>query len=418
MSYIRKTIAAASAAALAVSLAGCTPNIGGGSRNAITVDGVEVPAGVFIYYTIQSYKEAASVLKGNTGTDPSVKDVRNSNIDSVDSTDWIQNKATEYVVDYVNIQKEFDAIGVALSQEDIDEAEEMANYYYYEQDPLLVENGVSLDSMIAISQGIYKEQEVFKHYYGFDSEEGCSEDELKDYFEENYARVKYLSISLTDSEGNKVSADEERKLRDLAEEYAEQINSKSTELEKMQEVDAVSQAYDEYKAASTTTAADVAIVTTTTTTTTTADASETTTTTTTDPYANERLIRRTTTTSADAASDETVGTQAQTEEEDEETKNSNKFKDYIFGELGMDKAEVYDYSDEAIYVVIRGDLRERMNEDGYWTENYITSLQSERYQDAFVKKMEEKADKLSVEKNKSAYRRYSPFKLVLEEEEQ
>lgn len=415
MSSIRKSIAAASAAVLAVSLAGCTPNIGGGSRNAVTVDGIDVPAGVFIFYTMQSYDEAASVLKGNTGTKPTVKDVRNSNIDSVDSTDWIQNKATDYVIDYVNIQKEFDAIGGTLSQEDIDEAEEMANYYYA-QDPRLAENGVSLDSLIAISQGMYKEQEVFKHYYGFDSEEGCSEDELKDYFDENYARVKYLSISLTDSEGNKVSADEERKLRDLAKDYAEQINSKSTELEKMQEVEAVSQAYDEYKAASTTTAAEVAIVTTTTTTT--ADASETTTTTTTDPYANERLIRRTTTTSADAASEETVGTQAQTEEEDEDTKNSNKFKDYIFGELGMGKAEVYDYSDEAIYVVIRGDLRERMNEDGYWTENYITSFQSERYQDAFVKKMEEKSGKLAVEKNKSAYRRYSPFKLILEEEEQ
>ncbi|MBP3380512.1 MAG: hypothetical protein J6K77_06600 [Ruminococcus sp.] len=414
MSYIRKTIAAVSAAALAASMAGCTPNIGGGSRTAVTVDGYEVPAGVFIYYTMQGYDEAASVLQGNTGTAPTAKEVRNSNIDSIDSTDWIQNKATEYAVDYVNIQKEFEAIGGTLTQEEIDSAEEMANSFYA-QNELYAENGVSLDSMIDIALGIYKEQAIFKHYYGFDSEEGCSEDELKDYFDENYARVKYLQISLTDSEGNKVSADEERKLRTLAEEYAEQINSKSTELEKLQEVEAVSQAYDEYKAASTTTAADVAVVTTTTTTT--SDASETTTTTTTDPYANERLVKKNTTTTADAASNETVGTQAQTEEEDESTENANKFNDFIFGELDMDKAEVYDYSDEAIYVVIRGDLRERMNEDGYWTDNYITRLQSERYQDSFVKKMEEKSGKLVVEKNKRAYKRYSPFKLVLEEEE-
>ena len=416
MSYIKKTIAAVSAAALAVSMAGCTPNIGGGSRTAETVDGYEVPAGVFIYYTVRGYNEAVSVLKENTGTDPTVKDVRNSNIDSIDSTDWIQNKATDYAVDYVNILREFDAIGGELTQEELDEAEEMANSFYA-QNPLYAENGVSIDSMIEISEGIYKEQAIFKHYYGFDSEEGCSEDELKDYFDENYARVKYLSISLTDSEGNKVSADEERKLRALAEEYVEQINSKSSELEKLQEVEAVSQAYSDYKAAATTTAADAAIVTTTTTTT--ADAPETTTTTTTDPYANERLVKKNTTTSADAAaaSDETVGTQAQAEEEDEATKNANKFNDFIFGELELGKAEVYDYSDEAIYIVIRGDLRERMNEDGYWTDYYITTLQSERYQEAFIEKMESKSELLTVEKNKKAYKRYSPFKLVLEEEE-
>lgn len=416
MISIRKTIAAVSAAALAASLAGCTPNIGGGSRTAMTVDGYEVPAGVFIYYTMQGYNEAASIVEGNTGTAPTAKDVRNSNIDSIDSTDWIQNKATDYIIDYVNILKEFDAIGGTLSKDDIDEAEEMANYYYG-MDPLLAENGVSIDSMIAIAQSMYKEQEIFKHYYGFDSENGCSEDELKDYFDENYARIKYLSISLTDSEGNKVSADEERKLRQLAEDYAKQINSKSTELEKLQEVEAVSEAYDEYQAALTTPADDEAEVTTTTTTTT-ADATETTTTTTTDPYANERLVKKSTTTAADAASDETVGTEAQAEEEeDESTKNANKFNDFIFGELGMGKAEVYDYSDETIYVVIRGDLRERMDEDGYWTDNYITSLQSERYQDAFVDMMEAKSEKLVIEKNKSAYKRYSPFKLVLEEEE-
>lgn len=415
MSYIKKTIAAVSAAALAVSMAGCTPNIGGGSTTALTVDGYEVPAGVFIYYTIQGYNEAASVLQNNTGSAPTVKDVRNSNIDSIDSTDWIQNKATDYVVDYVNILKEFDAIGGELSQEEIDEAEEMANSFY-ENNALVGENGVSLDSLIDISMSIYKEQALFKYYYGFDGEEGCTEDELKDYFDENYARVKYLAIDLTDSEGNKVSADEERKLRALAEEYVEQINSKSSDLEKLQEVEAVSQAYDEYKAASTTAADEEAVVTTTTTTTT--DPTETTTTTTTDPYANERLVKKLTTTAADAATDETVGTQAQTtEEEDESTKNANKFNEFVFTELESGKAVVYDYSDETIYIVIRGDLKEALDEDGYWTDYYITTLQSERYQDAFVEKMEAKSAMLTAEKNKKAYKRYSPFKLVLEEEE-
>lgn len=414
MKTFKKITAVTAALAIASAFAGCTPSIGSGTTEALTIGDKEIPAGVFIYYTMQGFNEAQSIIQTNTGEMPEVKDVKNSNIDSIDSSDWIQNKATDYCAGYAGILEEFEAIGGTLTAEDIDSAEEMADYYYY-QDARLEENGVSLDSMKKIAESTYMEQAIFEHYYGFEGEKGCSEDELKDYFDENFARVKYVSISLLDEAGEKVAPDKEKELRKLAENYAKQVNKKSGELDKMHELDAVSEEYDEYVAAHTTTA-EGEITTTTTTTTTAVD--ETTTTTTTDPYANERLIQKYTTTTTEAADENTLELEteaAETPAEESETdKETRLFNEYIFNELGKGEAKVYDYNENTIYIVMRGDLRERMTEDDYWTEDYILSLQSQRYYEEFTNYLDEKKNSLTVEKNKSAYRRYAPFKLNLE----
>ena len=146
-----KKIAAATAtlAVAASSVAGCSPSIGGNTQNAMTINGREIPAGVFIYYTIQAYSEASAIIQGEGTTAPAIEDVRNSNIDEIDSTSWIQNKATEYCLDYAGLISEFEAIGGQLSKEDKDSAAEMAEYYY-SMDPRLAENGVSLEPTFEI----------------------------------------------------------------------------------------------------------------------------------------------------------------------------------------------------------------------------------------------------------------------------
>ncbi len=414
MKKVKKIITAVLSVTLAATMVGCTPTIGAGTSTAMTIDKYDVPAGLFIYYTMQGYSEASGILEDQRGSAPELKDVKNATIDSVDSTDWIQNKATDYCLDYVTIIKEFDDMGGELSQEDIDSAESMASYYYAQDKSRLDDNGVSLDTMEKMAQMTYKERAVFKHYYGYDGSEGCTEEELKDYFDDNFARIKYVSISLTDSEGNALTEDEQRERRKMAEKYAEQVNKKTDVLDKMHELDKVQEDYDEYIAQQTTTAEGETTVTTTTTTTTTA---ETETTTTTDPYANERLFQKVTTTTADDSQSESDSDTTTTSAEEADTdKDSRLFSDFVFNKLEMNKAEVYDYNDETIYVVLRADLRERMTEDDYWSEDYQESILEMRYYDTFVDMLDEKSKQLTVSKNSKAYRRYEPFKLVLEDE--
>lgn len=411
MRSIKKIIAAAAAVSLVSGLSGCTPSIGSGSTTAMTIEGYDIPAGLFIYYSMQGYNEASQVLQTQNGTAPELKDVRNARIDEIDSTDWIQNRATDYCVDFAGIEREFDAIGGVLSLEDKDNAKSMAEYYYA-MDSRLPENGVSEDTMLKMAESSYKEQAIFKYYYGFDGTMGCSEDELKDYFDENFARVKLVSISLLDSEGEKVSPDKERELRNMAKQYADEINKKTTVTAKLNEVNNVIESYNEYLEKNTIVESDEQEAVTTTTTTATTAANETTTTTTTDPHANERLVQKQTTTSAEEAGTENTETEAA--EETDSEKNARLYNEFIFNDLPIGEAKVYEYSEDTIYVIIRADLRERMTEDDYWTDDYILNLQSMRYYDEFTEMLDEKANSLTIEKNKTAYRRYSPFKLTLE----
>ena len=404
MKTLKKIAAVTAALTVASSFAGCSPSIGGNSQNAATIGEQEVPAGVFIYYTLQAYSEASSIIQGDSETAPEADEIRNANIDEIDSTSWIQNKATEYCKDYAGLVTEFEAIGGKLSSEDIDEAAEMAEYYY-SMDPRLASNGVSLDSMKAIAESTYMETEIFKYHYGFDGEKGCSEEELKDFVDDNFARIKYVSISLKNQDGEKVDSAKEKEIRAMAEDYVKQINSKTGDLKKMHEMDAVSEDYNEYVAANTTTAVGE---TTTTTTTTTTVAGETTTT---DPYANERLIQKATTTTAAASTSTETTTEAA--EESETDKNTRLFNEYVFNDLKAGKAVIYEFSEDTIYVVLRADLRERMTEDDYWSEEYITQFQSIKYYDEYIKYLDEKTNALEVNKNKTAYRRYEPFKLEL-----
>ena len=66
MNKFNKFAAAAAAFALAVTSAGCGApeaiTIGKGTQTALTIDGYEVPAGVFIYNEITAYNNAAYEL--------------------------------------------------------------------------------------------------------------------------------------------------------------------------------------------------------------------------------------------------------------------------------------------------------------------------------------------------------------------
>lgn len=407
MNRIKKFAAALTAFSVAATMASCSaPAIGSGSANAVKVDDYQVKAGVFIFYTLTSYFEAREIV----GSDADAEEIEDAHIDNLEATEWIQNKATEYCSDFVAIEKEFDKIGAELTDEEretIDSAVEQ-----YAGLDIYTENGIGEESVRTIITNEYKRQHVFDYYYGFDGEWGMSEDELKDYFDENFARVKYITLSYLDAEGNELDDSGKKEIREMAEDYADRVNSKSGDMEKLFEMNEVKEDYDEY-VADQTAALSTDTVTTTTTTTTTTVSSETTTTTTTDPYANERVIQKQTTTTP-SEENEAVTTTATTLSASQ--KSQQKLNAFVFSELDeLNKAVVFnDEENDAIYVVIRADLRERMTEDDYWSEDYIQALQSQNFEEDFADYIEGISAAYAVERNKSAYKRYSPFKLDLD----
>ncbi|MBQ9897996.1 MAG: hypothetical protein IJM44_00900 [Ruminococcus sp.] len=402
MKKLTKFAAALTAVSLAASSTGCTPTLGKGTQTALTIDGHDVRAGIFVYYTIQAYNEAVSTLSTSTAAD-----LKKGNIDGLDTTDWIQNRATEYCRDYIAVEEEFEKLDIQFTDEDLANFDEIVDYYLAQD--VYADNGVGKESISAILMNSLKLEKMFDYYYGPGGEKGMSDEELRSYYEENNARVKYIVMSYNDADGNPLTDAEKKEVRELADSYAEQINAVSGNMEKMYKMDELSEEYDEYVSTQTTTVSGETTTTTTTTTTASSDESSTETTTT-DPYANEAIVQKYTTTTADTSSADAATTTTETSEGEVDYINYN---DFVFNDLPLHKAVVYEYDDETVVVIIKEDIKERMTEDDLWSEDNVSSLVEDLYYQEYSDFLEEMAKSLSVEKNSRAYRKFDPFKLVI-----
>lgn len=418
MNKFKKLSALATAGIMAVSFAGCEESTSTG----MNIDGTDVRAGIFIFYTMSAYYEASNLISED-GTDTTdVSNIKNAHIDNVTSKEWIQNKAEEYCTQFIAIEREFDALGEELTDEENSEIDKMLEYYTSSDGgKFYTKNGISSESLRDIMEIDYKRQHVFKHYYGFGSEKGMSEDELKDYFNDNYARVEYVTIDLKDSEGNILKGNDKKKLIKLAQEYADEVNKEPTEQKKLYKMDEIREEYNDYKLekseeeAALTATTESGTITTTTTTTTTSDPTETTTTTTTNPFANEALVEHVTVTTAEKADisvGETGKTTTATEPNYVPSKKANEF---IFNEAKTGVASVVEDT-EAVYVILRADLYERLTDDDWWSENYILNLQNQKYGTEFSDFIDELAKSYTVKRNEKAFKRYEPFSLDYEQE--
>ena len=197
----KKAAAALAAAAMTVAGAGCT--VGSGSAYAMTIDGEQINAGIYIYYSYASYMELTQTLQSqNSKLD--VKDdnvVKEQKMDGVSSEEWIKNKALEYCQRYVAIEKKFDELDLSLTEEESKDVESTIDSFWDTNGETYEKNGISKNSVKSVLENTYMTNEVFLYYYGVDGEEGTTEDDLKQYYEENNARVRYIKFDLTDGKG-------------------------------------------------------------------------------------------------------------------------------------------------------------------------------------------------------------------------
>ena len=219
MSLYKRAVALCLAVGIAAAGAGCGKN----TTTALTVDGYEVPAGVYIYFANTAYSDAVNQLKAeNEELDTEDKDaIKAMTLEGKDVTTWIQDKATEMCADFAVTEQKFDELGLTLDPMDESNIDTMMSYYW--SPDTMEKNGISEDSFRKIVRSSYKSDAIFEYYYGIGGENGVTEDEITDYYIENNIRAQYVRISLKDSEGNLMKSDDKAKMKKLAEEYQERV---------------------------------------------------------------------------------------------------------------------------------------------------------------------------------------------------
>lgn len=234
----KRAMAAVLCGALALSACSCSNTTG----TALTIDGTEIPAGVYICYQMDALGQAQTVLtEEQPDLDMSAEDfdIKAHTIEGVKAEEWIKNKTVELCRNYVAANKAFDEYGLSLEAHEKDEIKNTVNaaweeeniyaQYIYGYDTIgeyYESLGVGKSSYEKIQTLFYKQQAVFEHLYGEGGELEVSAEELNAKILSDYALV--LSFEVDPAYGK-------------AQDYVDMLNNGTS-------FTAAKQAYDEAEA--------------------------------------------------------------------------------------------------------------------------------------------------------------------------
>lgn len=444
----KKIIAAVISSAMIFTCAGCTT--GKNTAYALTVDGYQIKAGIYIYYSYTALTEAKNIAAGqdenlDVTDEGALKKVK---IEGKDFLDYVKDKTTESCIDHVAVIKHFDELGLSLTEDEQDEIDQYVESSWEANEDMFTGNGIGKDSIKEIMTSSYKSDAIFQAYYGEGGSENVTEDQLKGYYTENNARVRYIDMDLHDAEGNDLDEEGKKEIQDMADDFLKRAKAASDEEEMLEKFNEFQEEYDEYVSnqaaeasgeeetteavteaeteeetteaateadeneesadadseseettetdSETEEEADDSAVTTAPE----SEESEETTTTTTSPYANERIIA-------------VVTTNEDTDEEDVTYTPSKECYDWIFNDAETGVPAIVE-DEDTMYVIVRLDIAERMTDEDLWSESRVDNVRYAMFSDDFQDMLDSWGNEYEVVKNEKAYKRYDPFKIEAE----
>ncbi len=182
-----------------------------------------VPAGVYLGYLTDGYLTASySVTDAET-------DLFKQKIGDVDAATYIKNQAMTSSKTYLAVEKIFDEYKLSFTEEETKENETEAEDYWQTYSAYYEDNGCGKESFKKMELMNKKYQKVFEYYYGEDGKEPIAESERKEYFSENYAKLKYFTVSYSAHfKGVTTASDatdaQKAELKKLVEDYISRLN--------------------------------------------------------------------------------------------------------------------------------------------------------------------------------------------------
>ena len=232
---IKKIAALGCAAAMMSSLTACGEKTTWGA----VIDGVQIPAGVFIYYLDSANYEAQQKLGEQTDTSADLSPegaaaqssetvtlpLYSSQIDGVDAKQWVYDRATELMQDYAAVEAKFDEYGLTLTDDDKQSAQVYLDQLWDYAGDYYTSMGISENSYKSIFLNSAKKQKLFETIYSEGGERAVPDDEIKTYLDENYALINYIDVELKDGEGNLLKSDGKAERMEMLNSYMERYKN-------------------------------------------------------------------------------------------------------------------------------------------------------------------------------------------------
>ncbi len=235
MSNIKKITAGILSSTMMFSLASCSTNLGGADISYVAeIDGIKVPAGVYIFtqmnayfdaiYYIDDTKDSETTETEAETTTTAVTEFKDKIIEGKSVSDWINDKTFDDVKEIIAVEKKFDELGLEVTDLKKQEINYSIDNMWTTDGDALEGYGISKESMIYYTLNGFKRTEIFYHYYGKDGEMAVPEEDIRTYLTENHAKIDYIDMILKDGEGNMLKSDGKAEVEKMANDYIDRIN--------------------------------------------------------------------------------------------------------------------------------------------------------------------------------------------------
>lgn len=200
MSFWKKAMGGALAAAMALTIGCSTADTGWAYRSA----GQQPPIGVYINYMISAASSADAKLhetESEAHEHSSYKDMLNEAVEGQTVADFMKAEAATKTKEFIAVENKFAELGLTLDESETAYAASTAASNWSGQKDFYETNGVAESSLRLIYENQFKRETLFNATYGPEGAETVSDDELKALFQKDYAKVEMMIFQKDTAEG-------------------------------------------------------------------------------------------------------------------------------------------------------------------------------------------------------------------------
>ena len=216
MNVVKKGLAFGMALMMAGSMAACA---GGDTTWAAKAGDLTVPAGVYISQVMNAYYTVAAELPQDT------KDPLKEQIDGVLASDKMISDAKANLNKFIAVEQKFNELGLTMSDADTTLVNQMADSYWQYLGEGYQANGFSKDSYVMMTANDQKRQLIFNAIYGEGGSEAVPEQELKDKFYNDFAKIILIPLNFSQSEDAEQKESDNKKAREIVDKYLKQAQA-------------------------------------------------------------------------------------------------------------------------------------------------------------------------------------------------
>lgn len=236
MNRLKKICAFCAAAAVTLSLAGCTD-----TSYVMQSGDQKVNAGIYIYNMYSEMSYQMSMMYYTQGITENYFD---QEVEGKKFADYLSEQALKATKEYVAVVNKFEELGLELTEEETKEISDNVRSTWDSYGDFYESEGISKDSVKLVMRASTMRTKLFDYYYGEGGEEAVSDSDIEIYLNDNYVRYKTIAIAKSTNEDETAAETEDQEKKALRDEYLEKANGVSFE-----DFDAVIEEYNEYVAA-------------------------------------------------------------------------------------------------------------------------------------------------------------------------